>query len=161
MEHLGFLLKVGDPPGESSPLERPHLEQKQLLFPESCSTSSSLGAVVLRLWRTRRCLLNIPPALPESLWSGGVQQWALLGKIPHLHLALGSGWGFICCWEDLNWESDGSSMGLAIASCEFVQPFAIQACTGTCDQSLEVGKWDGLSHRAKPPPKPPLPCGWG
>lgn len=40
-------------------------------------------------------------------------------------------------------------MGLAMASCEFVQPFAIQVCAGTHDQSLEVRKWDGLSHRAK------------
>lgn len=40
-------------------------------------------------------------------------------------------------------------MGLAIASCEFVQPFAVQVCAGTCDQSLELGKWDGLSHRGK------------
>lgn len=71
-------------------------------------------------------------ALPASLW-------ALLGKIPHLALAVGSGWGFICCWEDLNWETAGSSMGLATVSCEFVQLFAIQVCTGTRDQSLEVG----------------------
>lgn len=44
-------------------------------------------------------------------------------------------------------------MGLANL-CEFVQAFAIHVCAGTRDQSLEVGKWDGLSHRAKSTSKP-------
>lgn len=150
MEHLEFLLKVGGTARRKFSSCKGYTWSRSRSFFLRVVPLPPHRAVVLRLWRSRRCFLNSSPDLPASLWNGAVQQWALLGKMPQLHLAMGSGWGFICCWQDLNWESGDFSMGLAITSCEFVQPFAIQVCTGTCDQSLEARKWDGAESASKP-----------
>lgn len=77
-------------------MQRPHLEQKQVLFPEGCSTSSSHGALGAQAVEDQEMLAEQLSCSSASLWNGGVKQWALLGKIPHLHLAMGSAWGFVC-----------------------------------------------------------------
>lgn len=92
-------------------LPRPHLEQKQILFPEGCFTSSShraLGAQAVEDQQMLAEQLSCSSSTPVEWWGEAV---GTAGKIPQLHLAMGSGWGFVCCWEGLNWESDGSSMG--------------------------------------------------
>lgn len=95
-------------------------------------------------------------AVPASLWNEAV---GTAGENPPPSPGHGLCLGIHLLLGNLNWEAGGSSVGLATVSCEFVQPFAIQVCTGVHDQSLEVGKWGGLSHRAKSASKP-SPLQW-